>query len=254
MGLRSKILSGFVILTIMLFLAGLWSVHELTTVGMSVQRLLDDNYRSIDAAKTMAEALEREDSGVLLLLSGKWEEGRSIMESADALFRHGFTIARNNLTIPGEKGYVDDIEKKYELYKALWIKPIVGTAREANLNWYFEEVHRPFLDVKTAVGKLMALNDRTMYRTASDLKERTHRAIMPGIVAILAALIFTLIFNYFVNFYVISPIIKITKGIQRFLEAREPLDIRVETKDELASLASSIQDLVARLRPDGPIK
>jgi len=251
MGLRLKILSGFVILTIMLFLAGVWSIHELTTIGMSVQGLLDDNYRSIDAAKTMVEALEREDSGVLLLLSGKWEEGRAIMDSADDLFEHGFTIARNNLTIPGERSYVDEIQKKYERYRALWIKPIVGTAREANLNWYFQEVHRSFLEVKTAVGKLMALNDRAMYGTASDLKNRAYRAIMPGIVAILSALIFTLIFNYFVNFYVISPIIRITRGIQRFLEAAEPLDIRVETKDELAHLASSIQDLVARLRPDG---
>ena len=59
MGLRAKILSGFLILTTMLFMARIWSIYELTRVGTSVQRLLDENYKSINPAKMMIEALER---------------------------------------------------------------------------------------------------------------------------------------------------------------------------------------------------
>ena len=77
MGLRTKMLSGFLILTMMLLVAGVWSVYELTTIGSSVQKLLNDNYKSINAGKMMIEALEREDSAVLLLFSGKWQQGRS---------------------------------------------------------------------------------------------------------------------------------------------------------------------------------
>ena len=33
MGLRAKILSGFLILTMMLAVAGVWSIHELTTIA-----------------------------------------------------------------------------------------------------------------------------------------------------------------------------------------------------------------------------
>jgi methyl-accepting chemotaxis protein len=247
MGLRTKILSGFAILTAMLFIAGVWSIYELRFVGSSVQKMLDDNYKSIHAAKMMIEALERQDSAVLLLLLGKWEEGRSIIRSGDELFRQGFEIARHNVTISGEQGYVDVIEAKYKIYKDLWSRPIVGTKREADLNWYFEEIHQAFLNTKAAVTALMELNDKNMYQTASDLKGRSQRASMPGLVAILSALIFTLVFNYFVNLYVVSPIIKITKGIRKFIETREPVNIEVETKDELADLVSSIQDMIARL-------
>jgi len=66
MGLRTKILSEFLILTTMLLIARIWSIYELTRVGTSVQRLLDDNYKSINAANMMIEALERKDSAVLL--------------------------------------------------------------------------------------------------------------------------------------------------------------------------------------------
>jgi methyl-accepting chemotaxis protein len=247
MGLRMKILSGFAILTMMLFIAGVWSVYELRSVGSSVQKMLDDNYKSINAAKTMIEALERQDSAVLLLLLGKRDAGRSIIQDGDELFQKAFDIAKNNVTIPGEQDYIDAIEAKHKTYKDLWSKPIVGTKREADLNWYFEEVHRAFLKTKAAVTELMVLNDRNMYQTASELKGRSHRATMPGIVAILCALVFTLGFNYFVNLYVVSPIIRITKSIRKFVETGKHENIEVETKDELADLVSSIQDMIARL-------
>ncbi len=248
MGIRMKILSGFLILTLMLFIAGIWSIYELSTVGESVQGLLDDNYKSINAAKTMIESLEREDSAVLLLLSGNWKEGRSVIQSADRAFQGAFETARNNVTIPGEQDNIRRIKESYRTYKDSWIKPIVGTSKEDNLDWYFREVHPRFLDAKASVEELMTLNDKTMYRTASNLKARAHRAVMPGVVAILAALIFAVIFNYFVNCYIVGPIIKITNGIQGFLKTRQSFDVRIETKDELFHLVSSIEGLLAQLK------
>ena len=247
MGLRAKILSGFMILTMMLVVVGIWSIYELTRVGTSVQRFLDENYKSINAGKMMIEALEREDSAVLLLLSSEWKEGRSILTSGDELFQKGFAIAQNNVTIPGEGVYVGEIEAKYKAYKNLWVKPIVDTSKEGNLAWYFQEVHQAFQGVKLSVGKLVTLNDQTMYQTASELKGRAHRAVMPGIVAILAALIFTALFNFFTNHYVISPIITTTRAVQDFMETGQLPDIQVETHDELLDLVSSVQQLVAQV-------
>jgi hypothetical protein len=243
MRLRLKILSGFLILALMLSIAGIWSIYELKNVGSSVQALLDDNYKSIDAAKIMIEALEREDSGVLLLMLGNWREGRTIIASADSSFETGFKIAANNVTIPGEQSYVDSIRMKYQAYKKLWERPIVDTQKQGNLNWYFETVHQSFLDAMTSVNNLMFLNDQEMFKTASDLQTKANRAIMPGIVAIISALVFTLLFNFFVNYYFVSPVIKITESIRKFLDQKVPFDVRVETKDEIYDLAESISNL-----------
>lgn len=251
MSLRLKILSGFLILTIMLFVAGGMSIYELFSLGASVQKLLDDNYKSINAAKMMIEALEREDSGVLLLLSGKWEEGRSTVRAGDTLFQKGFDIARHNVTIPGEQNYVLSIEEKYKSYKELWTKPIVGTKNEGNLNWYFQEIHNAFQEVKSAVEELTALNDRAMYQTASMLKNKAHRAIMPGIIAILSAFVFTAVFNFFIHYYVVSPIIDITRGIRLFTDSGKPFEVKIETRDELFHLMSSVQELLAQFQHTG---
>ena len=246
MGIRIKVLSGFLILACMLFLAGGWSIYELTKIGTSVQALLDDNYRSINATRIMIEALEREDSAVLLLQSGNWDEGREIITSADLSFQEGFGIASRNITIPGEKGYVDKIEAAYKDYKNLWIKPIVGTSSEKNLDWYFREAHPKFQQVKSDVEGLMTLNDEVMYKTASDLKNRAYRAVMPGVVAILSALVFSFVFSYFVNYYLVGPIIRITTGIQNLLDHGKSFNVKIETEDEMKSLADAIQKLVSR--------
>ncbi len=248
MGLRIKILSGFIILAVMLCLAGVWSIFELDSIGGSVQGLLDDNYKSINAAKKMIEAMEREDSGVLVLLLGRWEEGRNIIKSAEVSFREGLEIAEGNITIEGENEFVAEVRLKYENYKKILARPIVGTKHEGNLDWYFNEIHKAFLEVKTSIEKLMALNDQTMYETASDLKNRARRAVMPGVIAILSALVFTFIFNYFINYYVVNPVLKMTEGIDKLLNRGVPFSIKIESNDELLHLAESIEKLSSEIK------
>lgn len=243
MKLRFKILSGFLILSIMLFAAGILSIYELTKIGHSVQALLDENYKSINAAKTMIEALEREDSGVLLLLSGEWNRGRSTIQDGDKDFQNAFQVAKNNITIAGEAEHVETIARFYDRYKTLWNQPVAGTAKQGDLNWYFKQVHPAFLEAKTEVNRLMTLNDQIMYNTASALKNRASRAIMPGIIAIVSALIFTAIFNFFINLYFISPIKKLADGIRSYIKTGERSGIRADSRDEIGELAAAIQEL-----------
>lgn len=248
MGIRIKIFSGFLVLAFMLLIAGLWSIYELNSIGSSVQDILNDNYRSIHAAKEMKEALEREDSAILLLLLGKWEEGRTILSTADSLFLDRMKFATINITIPGEKENLERIKSNYNDFKELWERPIVDTNKEGNLDWYFEKVHLSFLNVKESVNQLINLNDQTMYKTATELKNRSNRAIMPGIIAFICALIFTFLFTYLVNYYFVSPILQITDRVKNFMEKRKSFDVKIETRDELFHLAEAIDNLCASLK------
>jgi NtrC-family two-component system sensor histidine kinase KinB len=243
MGLRFKMFFGFLTLILMLLIAGIWSIYELNAIGASVPKMLTENYQSIHAAKKMTEALEREDSAILLLLLGKWEEGRSILNNADSVFNSNFNFASANITISGEQSQLDSIRLCYTTYKNLWQRPIVGTQKEGSLEWYFQSVHKSFLAVKASVESLNELNAKTMYHMASELDNRSNRAIMPGIIAIISALVFTLIFNFLVTYYVVGPIIRIQTGIKKFKEKQTPFDVIIETRDELYDLSIAIGDL-----------
>lgn len=248
MKLRMKILSGFLILSFILVIAAIFSIHELSTIGESPQMLLRDNYLSVQASQQMIDALEREDSGILLLLSGQWKQGREIVGSADKSFMEALATARNNLTLPDEDKYVSEIDKNYLAYKALWERPITDTSRQGNIQWYFGEVHKAFQATKDSVKLLMVKNEETMYRTALELKNRAHRAVMPGIVAIISALVVTMIFNYFVNLYFVTPIIRITRGVKDFQDKEIPFKEKFDSHDEISDLAETINALLAKLR------
>ncbi len=244
MGIRLKIFSGFMILAAMLLLAAFISIHEVMNISNYVQRLLDDNYKSIEASRTMIEALEREDSGILLLLLGHWDQGRKILREGDSLFVKGFSSAENNLTITGEGEYVKKVNSDYRQFKKVWEKPIVGTKIEGDFMWYYNDSHQLFLKAKESVKQLMELNEETMYKTGSDLKNRSQRAIMPGIVAIIAAIVFSVMFNYFINYYLAKPIVKITAGLEEYNKTGEVFDIISETKDEIGRLTNAIKDVL----------
>ena len=191
MKIRKQILLGFLFLAVILTLTGIWSVYELRSFGKTVQKILDDNYKSINAAKKMTEALEREDRAISLILSGNGEKGSSILNSAHQLFQVGFKIAENNVTVPGEQAYIDDIKLKYINYEQLWRKLVPPHENETDLGWYFQDVLKALLEVKGSVEKLMTLNNETMYETASNLKIKAQMAMIPNIVAILSTLVFT---------------------------------------------------------------
>lgn len=248
MKLRLKILSGFFIIVLMLFFAGLWSINELSSLSGTVDKILEDNYKSINAANSMIEALEREDSAILLLLLGRWEMGRQILASGDSLFQSSFQIANNNVTIDGEAEHLDSIKTAYADFKRLWQRPIVDTEREGNLNWYSDQIHISFLQVKSWVNKLMSLNNQNMYQTALIIRSRTNRIMMPGIIAMLAAVLFTLIFNFLINYYVVKPIVDMTRGTRNFIDKKEPYEVEMESNDEIAELNNAIATICSLTR------
>lgn len=245
MKIRLKLFLGFLILAAMLAVAGAYSIYELQTLGASVQLILDENYRSIHAARTMIESLEREDSGVLLLLSGHWKEGRNTINQADKAFTEAFKTAEGNLTLPGEKEAVEQIRSRYEDFHRQWDRLIVGTSLEGDLQWYFSDVHNTFAEAKSAVQRLTDLNHGAMYDTASMLKNRARRALMPGIVAIVSALALTAVFSLFVNLFFVNPLLSIIRSIRKFRDTGEPFDTSVRTRDELFDLSVAVKELTA---------
>jgi methyl-accepting chemotaxis protein len=248
MKIRFKILSGFLLLVAMLIVAGGLSIIEFSKISRSVQDLLEDNYKSIEASKSMLEALEREDSGVLLLLHGNWEQGRTTIDHGDSLFIHSFRIARNNITEPNESALIDSIDYLYRDYKTIWERPIVGTPKEENLEWYYNTSHASFTKVKQAVKELMSLNQNSMYKEATNMREKARRAIMPGIVAILSAFVFSFLFNYFINRYFITPLDELISRIDRFSPDADRIETDLQTRDELKHLQDAVNDLISKLK------
>ncbi|MDF1551280.1 MAG: hypothetical protein P1P88_25895 [Bacteroidales bacterium] len=199
--LKPQIFIATIFLVVVFTISGLISIIEYRYFSRSIHSLIEDNYKSIQASKSMLEALEREDSGVLLLLLGDMGESHKILNNADSAFLKAYLIAENNLTETNEEKYVKNIKESYAVFKTKWKQQTIGYNRKGDVMWYKNDIHQSFADTKKAVNSLMDLNQESLYNRASVLKEKSSRAFMPGVVSIIAALVFSVLFNYIIARY-----------------------------------------------------
>jgi HAMP domain-containing protein len=86
-----------------------------------------------------------------------------------------------------------------------------------------------------------------MYNEVSELKEKSKRAMMPGIVSILAALVFTLILNFFITRYFVHPISILSEALNNVKEGDKRLQSNITSNDEIKKLEVAINDLLQRI-------
>jgi methyl-accepting chemotaxis protein len=245
--LKLKILAGFMLLVALLMVAGTVSIIEFIKISRSVNALIEDNYKTIEASKTMLEALERSDSGILLILLGERDGGREILKSAELQFDKAFKVAQNNITETNEDKYIEIIGNFYNILKDKIEITLDSRNKIGDMGWYHREVYQSFLDVKHAVDELMSLNQNSMYEEATILKEKSHRAIMPGIVAIAGALVFSLMLSFFISRYYVSPLTELSEAIKNYHPREKFIKTNIRTEDEIKKIEVEVNNLIEKL-------
>jgi NtrC-family two-component system sensor histidine kinase KinB len=84
--LRKKILIGYGIALAVAMVVFLWAFVNLLRLGRASDAILSENYRSILAAENMIDAIERQDSGTLLIILGYEDDGLKQFRTSESLF------------------------------------------------------------------------------------------------------------------------------------------------------------------------
>lgn len=247
--LKIKILLSFILLIIMLLGAGLMSILEFRNMENSMDKVLKNNYQSLESAKRMTNALEREDKSILLWLIGDRDSGiETIIHHADSTIRSAISETEANITEADNLKYISAINTAYEKYQTSVLKIVdnEGSLIEEK-NRYETETQTLFFNTKKAIDNLMALNQDQMYRQSGIVKEKSRRAMMPTIVSIAAAVIFVLLFNFFIAIYFSHPIKRLINSVKEFYPEKCRLNAHIASKDEFKILEEEINNMIYRL-------
>ena len=140
--LRTKILLGYgaslFIVAIILALA----ILLLLRLGRASDAILQENYRSILAAEKMINDIERQDSGVLLILLHFQDLGLKEFRDSEVSFLQWLGRAKDNITEPGEKELVEGIEQNYTqyLHEFSQMRLINDTDHDQAVTFYHDQV------------------------------------------------------------------------------------------------------------------
>lgn len=250
MTLKKKILTGYGVSFALMGLVVAWAITNLVSLGKATDAILSENYRSILAAENMVDALERQDSGMLLMFLGEVEKGITQFRENEAVFLEWLARAKDNITIQGEAELVKSIEADYWVYRKKFSSLTdMREANEATLEPtnYQGMVYPLFAKVRDACIGLRNLNEETMYAASVRAGGVARRAIWSTACVATSALIVALIFSLFLAERIVRPIRSFMEASRKISSGDYTVQVIVETGDELGRLAEEFNQMVQQL-------
>jgi NtrC-family two-component system sensor histidine kinase KinB len=250
MTLKKEILAGYGVAFALLGLVVAWAIANLVSLGRATEAILSENYRSILAAENMVDALERQDSGILLLLLGEAGKGIGQFRENEAVFLQWLGRARDNITIPGEEALVRAIGTDYESYRRLfssWTDSQAAAPPPIGVTAYEQTAFPLFSGVRESCVRLRNMNEETMYAASVRAGTVARRAIWSTALVSFSALVVALVFSLFLAGRIAHPIRRFMEAARKISAGDYTVQVPVETRDELGHLAREFNAMAARL-------
>lgn len=250
MTLKKKIVTGYGVAFALMGFVVVWAVVNLVALGKATDAILSENYRSILAAENMVDALERQDSGVLLLLLGDTVPGVNQFRENEAVFLEWFARAKDNITITGEAALIQAIESSYTAYRKQFsqLTDMVEVNNPVNARSFYRQTVFPvFINVRVACIDLRRLNEETMYSASLRANQVAKRAIWSTILVAAFGLLIALAFSLLLAEQIVGPIRRFMEASRKISSGDYAVQVPVETGDELGHLAKEFNQMATQL-------
>ncbi len=246
--LRKRILLGYGVAFVLMAMVIVWAVINLITLGNAAEAILRENYRSILAAESMINSLERQDSAVLLIVLGYDEGGVAQFRRYEAEFLQWLARAKDNITIKGEAELLDAIDRNYSTYLSAFtsLRGLLRDQQTQAPSFYHESILPLFTKLREDADNLRTLNQNTMYdasRRAETLAaQTTWSTSVVGVSVLLVGLVFSLLLSD----RIVRPLRLLTNATQAI--AKGDYDaVPIEGTGELGLLAEKFNEMAEKL-------
>ena len=186
--LKTQLWISHLLLVLLLTLVMASAIVNFVRLGRSIDRILKDNYKSVIAAQTMKEALERQDSAATFFLAGQSEKARAQYQANWTQFRDAYQTEAHNITEQGEQQIADDIGRRFTAYgenveRLLYAKPKM--ASEPARAYYFGTLEPEFAQLKQRAQDVLDLNQTAIVQAdeRAKVEARSASTISIGVTA-----------------------------------------------------------------------
>lgn len=227
------------------------SVVNFFRLGLSIDRILKDNYKSVIAAQTMKDALERQDSAASFFLAGQKRKARQQYQANWPRFQQAYEIEANNITEKGEQKLSDEIRQRFRDYrqsieKLLYIAPPLSD-NEARA-YYFTNLEPQFVELKKRAQSVLELNQSAIQRADAQAKADARRGSWIGIAMTIGALLLAIVFAHRAINSALTPLLALTQGAEEIGAGHLNRRIEFRRNDEIGTLAQAFNSMAEKLR------
>lgn len=249
--LKGKLTATYISLVLITTLVGIIAVYNVFNLGRSIDGLITNNYKSIDAVNNMNNCIQNEDKAILKFVSFQKEEAVDLFYKNNDEFYKWFYIEKNNVTENGEDKIVGNLNKDYIEYVKLFsqfqqLDNIQNN--EAVMLFYNNEITPKIDQIKKDLTDISKLNEAAMFKgkntTKTNAEDSAKVIIIVSLISILAGLIIPLSYT---KKYLLTPIYLLRDTIKSIKEGELNKQAPVIYDDEIGMLATEFNNMTNRL-------
>jgi NtrC-family two-component system sensor histidine kinase KinB len=247
---RKKILLGYGASLLLIIVVLAWAVFMILRLGRASESILRENYQSILAAENMIDAVERQDSATLLILLGYEQQGITEFRQNETLFLQWLGRAKDNITIPGEKDIIDNLEKNYTRYlgEISTLQLQFRTEPAQAIKAYHNVVLPLFRSIRDTCINLRNLNHETMYAASNRASKIAVAAVFSISLVGGISVIIVIVFSLFLSHLISRPVTQLKEAALQVGQGNYDVQVPVQGEGELALLATQFNQMVEKLR------
>lgn len=248
--LKGKITVVYFCLVLMTAVIGFTAAVNMYKLSKSIDGLMVNNYKSINASNNMLTALEKENSAILDYIHGNKSGGIDSFYSSNDIFYKWFNIEYNNITEAGEAQHNENVKKYYIQYIKLFSNlQLISSSGEANaVKYYQSDILPVYLQIEKELKDISLINEQAMFKSKNAVTEDTYKYLYI-IIALSAIAVFAGLFIswFFVN-KLLKPISMLTETMKSVKEGNLDKQTPILSNDEIGDLTREFNNMTTRLK------
>jgi PAS domain S-box-containing protein len=249
--LKAKISTVYIFLVFTIAIVGFVSVFNLYGLSKSIDGLLVNNYKSINAVTNMLEAIEEQNNSILVYLYVNKQNGIDKFYNYNDIFSKWYTIEYINITEQGEKEHVAKINELYKSYLKQFSNVQEIRSSQGNdkaLEYYNSTIVPEFTNLKQELAFLASLNEKVMFQSKDLVTASASNSMyLITILSIIAVIGGFLISRLSINKN-LKPIYSLTETMKAVKEGDLAQQAPIISHDEIGELTNEFNNMTKRLQ------
>jgi two-component system, NtrC family, sensor histidine kinase KinB len=254
MSLRAKLLIGYLLFVAALVALGAWSVWRFRELGSLTQLIVTENYDSVEAAEDMKDSLERQDSAIVLALTGQHERAGTQLREYRERFDAALSRAANNITEPREPEVIDAIRRNRGLYYRIVdnflaeVKSASVAARGQLEARYFSQLDPLYTQLRSDCDDLLRVNREAMLTKSARASGVARRSLVATLLIASMLVAAGIALALVMASAIVRPVRELTRAASSI--ARDDLEARAKilSRDEIGMLASEFNSMAEHIQ------
>ena len=242
--MRRRLVFGLGSVAAILLISGVISIIEYRRMSDYVSELISSNIKSINLSRRLADMTQEYDVQMLAVVL---MNDISLMPEFDLhLFQTQADSLKNSVTSLASLPIVDTVAITFDEFMrtSLRFDEVFLADTVDTKEWFFGTLQPSYNEFRREMDMLNSAIHEELKANSADFDEGFYRSIIPGVVSVGAGLLLIILLMYFIMVYYVSPIYKMSAGVDNYRVVGKRYGVVFDGDDQLSNINSGLTEII----------